>query len=669
MKSVAARRRASLPAIVALALQLALMATPATAPAQETITALSPLSANTADKPQSKVWFHAGHWWTVLPGSGGTWLWRLEADHHWANLLRLSTSTSVRADARALGDLTHILLWNSGSTQLVSVEYVPASDSYALWSFRPTATSINLSGSETATIDIDTTGHLWLSTESGSEVRVYTSAFPYTSFTGPIVLANNIAADDITCVMALPSLNPPRIGVFWSNQNTKFFGFRTHLDGDANTSNWSADERPASQSQLNVGAGMADDHMNAAVASDGTLFMSVKTSYNNANFPLVSLLVRRPGGTWDNLYQVDTGGTRGIVVLNEPADLLRVVFTTDSGGGNIVYRDSKISTIGFSARKTLITGNLNNATSTKDNWTDSLVVLASGRGVLFTRPPSGPTTTTTSTTTTSTIATTSTTSTSTSTTSTSTSTTSTSTSSSTTTTSLPGQTTTTSTSTTTTPTITTTSTTLTGGGVNTYQAGVSGPAGSANVDTNIRLDTSSTNLGTDPNVYVGVTNGPTKDFRAIMAFNLADIPSGATITGCTLKVNVTQRTNPTPGHVRELCSEHWLDGDAKSETQATWLSWKTGTPWTMAGAGSAGVCGSGVDYTTSNEIAYTPPAGTGAFTFPDLTPLCQNAIAQGGWLRLRINQDAETTQSHLFKFDSSDATTATNRPKLSVTWH
>jgi N-acetylneuraminic acid mutarotase len=198
---------------------------------------------------------------------------------------------------------------------------------------------------------------------------------------------------------------------------------------------------------------------------------------------------------------------------------------------------------------------------------------------------------------------------------------------------------------------------------------VSGPVGSANVDTNIRLDTSTSNLGTDPNVFVGVTNGATKVFRAIVAFNLSGIPAGATVTGCTLTVNVTQNTSPTAGHVRQLCGEHWLDGDAQSEMQATWLAWKTGTSWTTAGAGTAGVCGSGVDYTTANEIAYTPPGGTGSFTFPDLSALCQNAIAaQGGWLRLRISQDSESTQSNLFKFDSSDGSTAANRPKLTVTW-
>jgi hypothetical protein len=168
---------------------------------------------------------------------------------------------------------------------------------------------------------------------------------------------------------------------------------------------------------------------------------------------------------------------------------------------------------------------------------------------------------------------------------------------------------------------------------------------------------------------VGVTNGPTKVFRTIIAFNLADIPAGATITGCKLTVNVTQRTSPTAQHIRRLCGEHWVDGDAQGETQATWPLWKTGASWTTAGAGAAGVCGSGADYTTTGEIAYTPPGGTGPFTFLDLSALCQDAItAQVGWLRLQISQDAENTQSNLIKFDSSDATTPANRPKLSVTW-
>src|SRR5207249_4840607 len=67
--------------------------------AQEQVTALAPvkLSTTTGEKPQSKLWFHAGRWWAVLPSTSatptGTWLWRLGADNHWTNVLRLSSST------------------------------------------------------------------------------------------------------------------------------------------------------------------------------------------------------------------------------------------------------------------------------------------------------------------------------------------------------------------------------------------------------------------------------------------------------------------------------------------------------------------------------------------------------------------------------------------------
>ena len=61
---------------------------------------------------------------------------------------------------------------------------------------------------------------------------------------------------------------------------------------------------------------MADDHLNFAVASDTTLYAAVKTSYDTAGFPKIALLIRRPtgggpGGTWDDLYEVDQSGTQG----------------------------------------------------------------------------------------------------------------------------------------------------------------------------------------------------------------------------------------------------------------------------------------------------------------------------------------------------------------------
>ncbi len=367
--------------------------------AQETATSLSAIavSADTGEKPQSKLWFHGGSWWTVLPSTAvsptGTWLWRLNDNGSWSNVLRLSSSTATHADTKPIGNVTHILLYAAGSTELVSVEYLSAANTYQLWSTRPDSTPVALPGSETATIDIDSTGRMWLATESATTVNVYYSDAPYAVFSGPVTVATGIADDDIAVVTALPNHS---VGVLWSNQNTRRFGFRVHVDG-ADPTDWSTDEVPASQSALSVGLGMADDHMNVAVGSDSTLYAAVKTSYDTAGYPKIALLVRRPqgatGGTWDNLHQVDLNGTRGIVMLDELAGKVRVVYASSEGGPDIVYKESSTSAIDFSGPAQLLMsgsgGALNNPTGTKQNWTGRTVVLAStsttARGVLITR--------------------------------------------------------------------------------------------------------------------------------------------------------------------------------------------------------------------------------------------------------------------------------------------
>jgi hypothetical protein len=375
---------------------------------QETVIPLAPLSLSqtTGEKPQSKVWRHGGRWWAVLPSEAvdpaGMWLWRLESDNHWTNVLRLSSSTSAKADVRAVGDVTHVLLHTS-SARLVSLEYQPAQQTYMLWRQRPTATSISLSSSETATIDVDSTGRMWLASDSSSSIVVYFSDPPYAAFQGPIVLAQGTSGDDVAVVTAVPLPGVPSIGVLWSNESTTHFGFRLHVDG-SDPLVWLADEMPAVQSAMNVGGGMADDHMHFVAGSDGTLYAAVKTSYNDgrSGFPQIALLKRHPGGDWDDLYEVDDKGTRAIAILNEPANQLRVIYR-DDGGDNIVYRDSSTTNIRFGSRKTLIGGPLNDPTSTKDNWTDEVVVLAWGEGVLIRRPTTTTTTTTTTSTTTTTL--------------------------------------------------------------------------------------------------------------------------------------------------------------------------------------------------------------------------------------------------------------------------
>ena len=338
-----------------------------------------PISGDTRDKPQSKVWSHDDLWWTVTADFSGTWVRRLDG-LTWTPVLNLSAGRFY-ADVKPLGDVAHILLDRESTAYLASVEYVPGDPgTYRLWSERPALSVLSLHADmETATIDVDSTGRMWVASDARTDVEVRYSDFPYATWSAPIIVAQGINSDDICAISAMPDGS---VGVLWSDQVTERFGFRVHYDGDAPES-WSADEVPASQSALDVGGGMADDHLNVAVASDGTLYAAIKTSYDTTGFTQVGLLVRRPTGIWDPLYEVDTGGTRPIVVLSEVQDRLLVIYREFDTLGPIVYRESSLSSIAFGPKQTLIPGpSVNNVSSIKHNFTDQLVAIAAGDGML-----------------------------------------------------------------------------------------------------------------------------------------------------------------------------------------------------------------------------------------------------------------------------------------------
>jgi uncharacterized repeat protein (TIGR01451 family) len=287
--------------------------------------------------------------------------------------LKLSTRTDTKADVKSLGNLAHILLYAGTNTQLVSVEY--SGGTYQLWSLRTSAVSLTYPTTETATIDVDSTGRMWYAAVNPSnQVVVYYSDSPYSSWAGPVVLETGvIGSDDIAVVTALPN---GTVGVLWSNENTsvKRFGFRLHTDGAA-ASTWAADEVPASQSAHDEIGIMSDDHLNVAVASDSTLYAAVKTSYDTAGYPKMALLVRRPGGTWDNLYPVDEAGTRPLILLDEVHGMLTYIYTSSEGYNPIVYQQSPTATISFPGRATLRSASFNDVSSMKANYNGEFVVI------------------------------------------------------------------------------------------------------------------------------------------------------------------------------------------------------------------------------------------------------------------------------------------------------
>jgi hypothetical protein len=343
-----------------------------------------PTTSTTGEKPQSKVWTYAGDWYAVFPtsaagaSSAGTWVWRLDGTT-WMEVLKLSSRTDTHADVLVDGSLAHILLWADENTQFSSIEYMDGT--YQLWTTRTTLVDIipPLNDSETATIALDSNDEMWLATRTSDQIVVYHSVSPYSAWDGPIVLESGVwADDDIEVIAALPN---GTVGVFWSNQNVQRFGFRYHVDGEPAAS-WSLNEVPASQSALNVGSGMADDHINVAVASDSTLYVAVKTSYDASGYPKMALLVRRPDGTWDDLYPVDETGTRPLVLLDEINDALTFIYTSAEGNNPIVYQQSSTLGIAFEGRVTLRSESFNDVSSMKSNIEDGFVVIYSNGSVV-----------------------------------------------------------------------------------------------------------------------------------------------------------------------------------------------------------------------------------------------------------------------------------------------
>lgn len=350
---------------------------------------ISNMAHATGEKPQSKVWFHDQNWWAVLPDSGGTYIWRLDGVS-WSRILRISPDIDTKADCRAAGNVTHILLVRDGvsTVQLVSVEYLSATRAYQPWSVRPSGpVTIPLeSGLGTATIDIDSRGRMWLASDASTAINVRHSASPYSNWNNPpVTLAASVRARDICVVTAFDN----KIGVLWSNQITREFGFRYHVDG-ADPESWSDEENPPNPFGA-AGGGFADEHMNVAAASDGTIYAAVKTGFNTPGFPVIVLLVRQPSGAW-NSYRVDDDGTRPIVVLNEAQEMLSVFYTRKDRYNPIVYKQSPTSGIAFGGQLTLFNGFYNDVTSSKQNSVDEVVFLAhsetnTAAGVKATVPP------------------------------------------------------------------------------------------------------------------------------------------------------------------------------------------------------------------------------------------------------------------------------------------
>jgi len=271
-------------------------------------------------------------------------------------------------------NFAHILLYDGQSnSEFITIEYV--SGAYEIWDTGPGLVSLTLGPDvETATIDIDSDDIIWLAYESEGDINVRWSSSDYSTWSSEIVLGTGVDAVDDIC--AVTAFGGDKIGVLWSNQNDDEFGFAYHNDG-VPASNWTF-ETAISDNKV------ADDHINFAVHSNGTIYAAVKTSYDTDGEPTIALLVRSPGGAWQLVDVRYTNGTRPIALLNETVGvgIIIIAYTQSNGGDDIMYKSSYISPFSFypgEEGEKLIENfpeDWNNVTSTKQNFDSEVVILA-----------------------------------------------------------------------------------------------------------------------------------------------------------------------------------------------------------------------------------------------------------------------------------------------------
>ena len=326
-------------------------------PAEVSVTSgeIAPLriTAHTGMKPQSKLWRSDGYWWGVFADSTGTHIWRMGGDR-WIQSTTLSKETDIRADVLASDRYVEILLFRGQASSLVRCYMAEEYKTYGILNTKGTGPTIPVEldpGVETATIARDGDGRLWIASDGEDQVNVRWLDPQSETVSGPYTLATGITNDDI-CVVS--RLSDGDVGVLWSNQNRQRYGFRRHASG-GEPDDWFPDEIPADGSAIDHGEGMSDDHLSVSLGSDGTLYATVKTSYDTDGMPLVACLVRGVHHRWDPLYHVDDEGSRGVTVLDETKGTFAAVYTSYRDN-SIVLKYSSVDTVSFSDRITLIEG-------------------------------------------------------------------------------------------------------------------------------------------------------------------------------------------------------------------------------------------------------------------------------------------------------------------------
>ncbi len=173
-------------------------------------------------------------------------------------------------------------------------------------------------------------------------------------------------------------------------------------------------------------------------------------------------------------------------------------------------------------------------------------------------------------------------------------------------------------------------------------------------DTDLAQDTPTSNHGAATTLRADGDDGSGKDTYALLRWTSLTIPAGSTVKSATLTLTVT---NPTDGtYELYALKRDW------SQSQSNWNSYKTGDNWETSGAKGASDRGATVVGTV------TAPS-TGQCT---ITLNAAGIALVQSWVDDPSTNNgliiADPTVSDGLVFDSRETATASNRPKLTITY-
>lgn len=258
----------------------------------------------TQDKPQSKLWFAAGAWWTILPDSTGPQVWKRE-ELGWAEakiLNRELQDLPGKADVYAEDLNQYIVL--VGDCDLTFLKLRSTSTGVQVEMIRSLPLPADCHQTESATIVKDDAGTVWIASDWNEQVLVWYSSDLGNSWSQPLVLGDSISTDDISVISKIKG----GISVVWSNQLEEAIYERIHKNHD-----WEWSDLIT----VSNGNKTADDHLNSTLLKDGRLILATKNSLDQNGQPQFVLRVREEDGEWVDFPYVNltekTSPTRPVI--------------------------------------------------------------------------------------------------------------------------------------------------------------------------------------------------------------------------------------------------------------------------------------------------------------------------------------------------------------------